>query len=64
MRISRDESERGRSTMKTIAMKICIASSVDAAEYRGYFEFVNNANNRFRTMTVPYRGGLEFTVRI
>jgi predicted O-methyltransferase YrrM len=31
--------------------------------YRDYFEFVNNPANRFRTMTLPFEGGLEFTVR-
>ena len=31
--------------------------------YRDYFEFVNDPANRFRTMTLPFEGGLEFTVR-
>jgi predicted O-methyltransferase YrrM len=31
--------------------------------YRDYFEFVNDPLNRFRTMTLPFEGGLEFTVR-
>ncbi len=31
--------------------------------YRDYFEFVNDPRNRFRTMTLPFEGGLEFTVR-
>ena len=46
------------------AIVVCDNTTVDAAEYRGYFEFVNDPNNRFRTMTVPYQGGLELTVRI
>jgi predicted O-methyltransferase YrrM len=31
--------------------------------YRDYFEFINDPVNRFRTMTLPFEGGLEFTVR-
>jgi predicted O-methyltransferase YrrM len=31
--------------------------------YRDYFEFVNDPANHFRTMTLPFEGGLEFTVR-
>ena len=32
--------------------------------YRDYFEFVNDPANRLRTVTLPYEGGLEFTVRV
>jgi hypothetical protein len=39
-------------------------SDVDAAEYREYFEFVNDPKNRFRTMTVPFDGGFELSVRV
>jgi predicted O-methyltransferase YrrM len=31
--------------------------------YREYFEFVHDPRNRLRTMTLPFDGGLEFTVR-
>jgi predicted O-methyltransferase YrrM len=31
--------------------------------YREYFEFVDDPRNRLRTMTLPFDGGLEFTVR-
>lgn len=31
--------------------------------YREYFEFVHDPLNGLRTMTVPFEGGLEFTVR-
>jgi len=46
------------------AIVACDNTAVDAAEYRDYFEFVNNPINRFRTMTVPFEGGFELTVRI
>jgi len=31
--------------------------------YRQYFEFINDPANSLRTMTLPFDGGLEFTVR-
>jgi predicted O-methyltransferase YrrM len=31
--------------------------------YADYFEFVNDPRNRFRSMTLPFEGGLELTVR-
>jgi predicted O-methyltransferase YrrM len=31
--------------------------------YREYFTFVHDPRNRLRTMTLPFEGGLEFTVR-
>ena len=46
------------------AIVVCDNTAVDAVEYRGYFEFVNNPKNRFRTMTVPFAGGFELTVRV
>ena len=39
-------------------------TAVDAVEYRDYFEFVNDPENRLRTMTIPFEGGLELTVRV
>jgi predicted O-methyltransferase YrrM len=35
-----------------------------ANAYRDYFEFVRDPRNRFRTMTVPFEGGFELTVRV
>jgi predicted O-methyltransferase YrrM len=46
------------------AIVVCDNTTVDIAEYRGYFEFVNDPKNRFRTMTVPFAGGFELTVRV
>jgi len=31
--------------------------------YADYFSFINEPSNRFRTVTLPFAGGLEFTVR-
>jgi predicted O-methyltransferase YrrM len=46
------------------AIVACDNTAVDAAEYHDYFEFVNDPINRFRTMTVPFEGGFELTVRV
>ena len=43
---------------------VCDNTTVAADEYRDYFEFVNYPSNRFRTMTVPFQGGFELTVRV
>lgn len=32
--------------------------------YRAYFEFVNDPANGLRTMTLPFDGGFEFTVKV
>jgi predicted O-methyltransferase YrrM len=46
------------------AIVACDNTAVDAAEYHDYFEFVHDPRNRFRTMTVPFEGGFELSVRI
>jgi predicted O-methyltransferase YrrM len=46
------------------AIVACDNTTVDAAEYHDYFEFINNPANRFRSMTVPFDGGFELTVRV
>ncbi len=51
-------------SLRTGAIVACDNTTVDAAEYRDYFKFVNDPNNRFRTMTVPFQGGFELTVRV
>jgi hypothetical protein len=33
------------------------------AFYADYFEFLNDPTNRFTTMTLPFDGGLEMSVR-
>ncbi len=43
---------------------VCDNTEIDIEEYGEYFEFVNNPVNRFRTMTAPFMGGLELTVRV
>ncbi|MEK6302509.1 MAG: class I SAM-dependent methyltransferase [Acidobacteriota bacterium] len=45
------------------AVIICDNTAQFPEAYRDYFEFINDPANRFRTMTLPFEGGLEFTVR-
>lgn len=45
------------------AIVACDNTAVDRDEYRDYFEFVNDPLNRFRTLTLPFSGGFELTVR-
>jgi len=52
------------SSLRPGAIVVCDNTTADAEEYRDYFEFVNDPKNRFRTMTVPFQGGLELTVRV
>ncbi len=52
------------SSLRPGAIVACDNTTVDAAEYRDYFEFVNDPSNRFRTITVPFEGGFELTVRV
>ena len=46
------------------AVVICDNTTQFPEAYRHYFEFVNDPVNRLRTMTLPFAGGLEFTVRV
>lgn len=52
------------SSLRPGAIVACDNTTESAVEYREYFEFVNDPRNRFRTMTVPFQGGFELTVRI
>ncbi len=56
--------ERVSSSLRPGAIVACDNTTVDADEYRDYFEFVNHPHNRFRTMTIPFEGGFELTVRV
>lgn len=45
------------------AVIICDNTTQFREAYRDYFEFVNDPANHLQTMTLPFEGGLEFTVR-
>ena len=56
--------QRVSPSLRPGAIVVTDNTAVDAGEYRDYFEFVNDPRNRFRTMTVPFEGGFELTVRV
>ncbi len=56
--------ERVSPSLRPGAIVVTDNTATDADEYRDYFEFVNDPRNRFRTMTVPFEGGFELTVRV
>jgi hypothetical protein len=45
---------------------IIIADNTQSARcgYGAYFAFIADPKNRLRTMTLPFAGGLEMTVRV
>jgi len=45
------------------AVVICDNTLQFREAYGEYFDFVHDPRNRLRTMTLPFEGGLEFTVR-
>lgn len=46
------------------AVVLCDNTADDDEYYHDYFKFIRNPRNLFRTMTVPFAGGFELTVRI
>jgi predicted O-methyltransferase YrrM len=45
------------------AVVICDNTELFRSDYAAYFAFLNDPANGFRTMTLPFQGGLEFSVR-
>jgi len=45
------------------AIVVCDNTAQFREPYREYFEFVNDPKNGLRTLTLPFEGGLELTVR-
>ena len=62
--VARPALELVSASLRPGAIVACDNTAVDAIEYHDYFDFVNDPRNRFRTMTVPFVGGFELTVRI
>jgi len=50
--------------LRSGAIVACDNTEVDIAEYHDYFKFIKNPMNRFRTMTLPFDGGFEISVRV
>lgn len=49
--------------LRTGAVVICDNTGHLRSNYREYFEFIDDPKNGFRTMTLPFDGGLEMSVR-
>jgi predicted O-methyltransferase YrrM len=45
------------------AIVVCDNTEQHRGDYADYFAFLNDPANRFRTMTLPFDGGLEMSVR-
>lgn len=56
--------ERVSARLRAGAIVACDNTAAHANAYRDYFEFVNDPKNRLRTLTVPFEGGFELTVRV
>lgn len=50
--------------LRTGAIVACDNTAVRSGYYHDYFEFIQDPVNRFATMTVPFDGGFELTVRV
>jgi predicted O-methyltransferase YrrM len=45
------------------AIVVCDNTQRHRSEYADYFAFLHDPGNGFRTMTLPFEGGLELSVR-
>ena len=45
------------------AIVVCDNTGSRRNDYRAYFEFIRAPENGFRTMTLPFEGGFEFSVK-
>jgi predicted O-methyltransferase YrrM len=50
--------------LRTGALVVCDNTERYRSEYSDYFDFINDPANGFRTMTLPFEGGLELSVRV
>lgn len=62
--MARPAIERVAPYLRPGAVVICDNTTQFREAYGDYFDFVADPANRLRTMTLPFDGGLEFTVRI
>jgi len=49
--------------LRTGAIVVCDNTADARNDYRDYFEFIRAPDNGFRTMTLPFDGGFEFSVK-
>lgn len=49
--------------LKAGAIVVCDNTGLYRSDYAAYFAYLDDPGNRFRTMTLPFDGGLELSVR-
>jgi predicted O-methyltransferase YrrM len=62
--IARPALERVAPLLRPGAIVLADNTTAFRQSYEDYFAFVNDPRNGLRTLTLPYPGGLELTVRI
>ena len=62
--MARPALERVGPHLRQGAVVICDNTETYREYYRDYFDYVTDPANRLATMTLPFEGGLEFTVRL
>ena len=63
IRMSRPALELVAPHLRPGAIVVCDNTEQHRAAYADYFAFINDPANGFRTMTLPFEGGLELSVR-
>jgi predicted O-methyltransferase YrrM len=61
--MARPALERVAPHLRPGAVVVCDNTTQFRDAYRDYFDFVHDPANRLRTLTLPFEGGLELTVR-
>ncbi len=56
--------ERVSPSLRTGAIVVCDNTTAHADAYRDYFAFIHDPQNRLRSVTLPFDGGFELTVRV
>jgi predicted O-methyltransferase YrrM len=63
VRMARPALELAAPHLRPGAVVVCDNTELHRSEYADYFAFLNDRANGFKTMTLPFQGGLEFSVR-
>jgi predicted O-methyltransferase YrrM len=61
--MARPALERVAPHLRTGAIVICDNTADARNDYRDYFEFIHSPSSGLRTLTLPFAGGLEFSVK-
>jgi predicted O-methyltransferase YrrM len=64
IRMARPALELVAPRLRPGAIVVCDNTKRHRSEYADYFAFIEDPANGFRTMTLPFDGGLEFSVRL